>query len=177
MGTYRILPASYEHLGWLRLLYARFAAEMPVDYPEYTNEDLDNFVLVVAQKLRDDPNFGCFVAIIGRRCVGFVGGELLTRPLGTPHAFAQAHWLYVVPRHRGKGVARQLIAAGAMWIAAHNIEVLECFGHTGDDGWARRGFTPYLTKYYMPLPALAAKSGNGLDHGAHDDGHRGQPIE
>src|SRR5437762_13706212 len=115
--AYRIEPATMAHLPWLRLLFTRWTAEQPSEYPICDEEEYDNFVVAVSRHMNTNPQFAAFVAIIGRRVVGFLAGEIVERPIGKPHFIGRAHWMYVVPKHRGKGVGKMLIASGLAWLA------------------------------------------------------------
>lgn len=174
---YRIEPVSYEHLGWLRLLYSRLVLEHPIDYPVIDEREIDRFVLSCKHQLDHNPHAMGYIAFIGHRAVGFLAGELATRVIGRPHVVARPHWLYVVPKHRGKGVARLLIATGVNWLTqvqwldetgtqqtgVTHVELMELYGQ-GE--WERRGFTPFLVQYYVPLDRileLGAATGNGHD--------------
>src|SRR5206468_3654474 len=118
-------------------------------------EEYDNFVITLTRNLTANPDFYLSVAIIGRRVVGFLGGEISHRPIGKPHRVARAHWLYVVPKHRGKGVSRQLIAHGLAWMAERQLDVCELSELTATHGdWERRGFQPFLVNYYQPVTAI-----------------------
>lgn len=168
----RIEPATVMHLPWLRLLFVRWSAEFCVDYPTIDEEEYDNFVITISRNLTSNPDFYMLIAIVGRRVVGFLGGEIVHRPIGKPHRVGRAHWLYVIPKHRSKGVARQLIAAGLQWLATRDIDVVELseLSQKNAGDWERRGFEPFLTNYYLStaniFQNLSSQSvlSNGHDH-------------
>lgn len=155
-----VRPATVADLPWMRFLYAALAREqsaMQADpYPAFGGDaDLDAFTLGVYRSL-DLPAAGLFVAQDGEQIVGFLGGEIMERNVGMPRRYGHAHYLYVSPSHRGRGVARALIATGAAWATRQGVDTVECYGLAGDDGWLRRGFRPMMTRYYAPLADLAA---------------------
>jgi len=155
---YHILPAQFEHIPWLRLLYTRWMAESPYDYPIVNTEEVDNFVLAIAQHLNNNPLFCCLVAVVGKKIIGFFGGEITQRAIGKPHILGTAHWLYVVPKHRGKGVSRLLIASALQFALKHNIDTIEVTEQIEQAGnWERRGFKPFHIRYYLTIPEIAAR--------------------
>lgn len=157
--AYRIEPATVMHLPWLRMLFVRWTAEFCVEYPIIDEEEYDNFVVTISRNLTANPDFYMPVAIIGRRVVGFLGGEITHRPIGKPHRVGRAHWLYIVPKHRHKGVSKQLIAAGLQWLATKDVDTVELselsMANAGD--WERRGFAPFLTNYYLSTSGIFQK--------------------
>ena len=156
---YRIEPARYEHLPWLRMLYMRWMAEQPIAYPESDASDVDNFVLALADKIRtENSNFVLLVAIKGRRVVGFIGGDVQERLLGKPKRYGRALWIYVVPKHRQHGCAAQLMEAGGLWMRTQNVDVVEVDEMGNSTEWERRGLTPYMRKYWIPLEGGIALS-------------------
>jgi GNAT superfamily N-acetyltransferase len=169
--AYRIEPGTLIHVPWLRLFFMRWTAEVDPGYPAIDEEEYDNFVITVTRNLTMNPDFYLAVAIIGRRVIGFLGGEVSLRPIGKPHRFGRAHWLYVVPKHRGKGVAKQLIAHGLAWMAERGLDVCELSELAAMHGdWERRGFQPFLINYYQPVAAIFAglrPMPNGQDHQPH----------
>lgn len=155
-----IRRATVDDLPWMRMLYAALAAEqtaMQADpYPAFGGDaDLDAFTLGVYRSL-DLPAAGIFVAADGNRVVGFLGGEIMTREVGMPRQYGHAHYLYVLPEYRKKGVARALMEHGATWAAEQGVSTVELYGLAADDGWLRRGFRPMMMRYYMPLADFLA---------------------
>jgi GNAT superfamily N-acetyltransferase len=69
--------------------------------------------------------------------------------------FGAAHWLYVDPEARGRGVARALVRYAVAELAALGITHVELASLTGDDQWLARGWLPYLVHYVLPLSAVA----------------------
>jgi len=88
--------------------------------------------------------------------VGFLGGELSERALGAPRVFCAAHWLYVMPSHRGRGVARALVARGVADLEALGVSHVELAARAGDAQWMARGWVPYLVHHALPLDAVRA---------------------
>lgn len=156
---YKIEPARFEHLPWLRMLFMRWCIEQAFPYPEQEESDADNFVLAVAEKIRTaDPNFQVLVAIKGRRVVGFIGSDIYTRLFGKPKTFARGLWLYVVPKHRSHGCATQLMQVGIGWLRSKGVTHLEADEMGTSDEWERRGFHVYMKKYFIPLDEFEAIS-------------------
>jgi len=154
MPKYRIERVTFDHIPWVRLLYSRLVAEERASYPIIDEAELDQFVITLARMI-PQPQFWCSVAVIGRKVVGFLAGELYERPVGRPHKVCNPYWLYVTPKHRHKGVTRQLIAAGVEWLTAQQVEAVELSEAWGrQQQWERRGFHPYLVRYTVSVPEL-----------------------
>jgi RimJ/RimL family protein N-acetyltransferase len=125
--------------------------EYPVEYPAMDEEELDNFVVHVARQLNDNPHFAGWVAIRGRKVIGFTIVEICERAIGKPHRFAMGHWIYIVPKHRDKHISRELQLATVQWLMQNNIDKLEFFANEGDDQWVRRGNRPLGHRYVADL--------------------------
>jgi GNAT superfamily N-acetyltransferase len=157
-----IRPAVFADVPGLRRLYAALTAELAathaVAYPAYGADDLDSFTLLQARRLVEDPTWLIYVATDDAtgELVGFLGGEVSERALGEPRVFAAAHWLYLVPTHRGRGLARALTARGVEDLAALGVTHVEVGAVTGDTQWHARGWLPYLVHYALPLAAVRA---------------------
>lgn len=152
----RIAPLAPEHLGDVRRLYKLFLAEAPYAYPTFDEAELDNFVLTVVQHLQHPAStFHGWVAIVGKKVVGFLAGDIGQRAIGRPLRYGNAMWLFVHPAHRRRGIGRQLIAPAVTWLTEEGIEAVELFARHDDPQWAARGFTPYLTRYVAPLTTVA----------------------
>ncbi len=157
-----IRPAAYADVPGLRRLFAALTAELAgtyaVPYPAYGSDDLDSFTLLMARRLVEDPTWLTYVATDDAtgELVGFLGGEVSERALGDPRVFAAAHWLYLVPTHRGRGLARALAARGVADLEALGVTHVEVAAVTGDTQWQARGWLPYLVHYALPLAAVRA---------------------
>ena len=148
----RIEPLQLHHLGDVRRLYRMLIEENPMTYPAFDAQELDNFVLAVVQNLTQRPHaFRGWVAIVGRKVVGFLAGDLGERAVGRPLRYGNAMWMYVHPLHRSKGLGYQLIQAGVAWFTDEGITHVELFARHGDTQWEERGWTPYLTRYVAPI--------------------------
>jgi len=150
--TYKIVQADFSHIPWLRMLFLRWSVEFPCDYPTMDDEEYDNFVLAVSRHMQSNPDFGCWVAMKGRRVVGFVAAEISSRMIGKPRVVCTIHWLYVVPKHRNFGVTTALLGRGIEWLKSRNITTVE-FGETvSQQGeWARRGFKLFNLRYFATV--------------------------
>jgi GNAT superfamily N-acetyltransferase len=107
------------------------------------------------RRLDSDPT--CLVWLADDRApVGFLAGEVWTRPVGQPTAVLYAEWMYVVPecRHQGIGLAliRHLVAA----CRTRGLTHVECQTVAGDRQWQRRGWTETQRRYMRSVEALAA---------------------
>jgi GNAT superfamily N-acetyltransferase len=157
-----IRPAVFADVPGLRRLYAALVAELAathaVSYPAYGADDLDSFTLLQARRLVEDPTWLTYVATDDATgdVVGFLGGEVSERALGEPRVFAAAHWLYLAPTHRGRGLARALALRGVEDLAALGVTHVEVAAVTGDRQWHARGWLPYLVHYALPLAAVRA---------------------
>lgn len=149
-----ITPITVDHLPYLRLLYQGFLVEQAPSYPTFSDADLDQFVLTISRQLQYNPEFGGWVAIRGKKVVGFLAGNIEHRPIGQPSDYALVWWLYVTPRHRHTGVGLRLIDAGVDWLHDRGITMVEVSAVAGDDQWGQRGWTPVTTTYVMSVDAV-----------------------
>jgi len=157
-----VRPAVFADVPGLRRLYAALQAELatayPVPYPGHASEDLDSFTLLAARRLEQDPTLLFYVAVDDDtgELVGFLGGEISERAIGEPRVFGAAHWLYIVPDARGRGLARALAARGVADLEALGVTHVEIGAIAGDTQWATRGWLPYLVHHVLPLEAVRA---------------------
>jgi GNAT superfamily N-acetyltransferase len=107
------------------------------------------------RRLDTDPT--CHVWLAADRDLrGFLAGEVWSRPVGEPTPVFFAEWLYVVPEHRGTGLARALWREGLVpYCLAHDIGVVEGRAVPGDAQWEARGWTVGGQVIYRPVVALA----------------------
>jgi GNAT superfamily N-acetyltransferase len=159
--TATVRRATVPDLAHLRAFFCALQEEQqathPVTYPQVSPDDPDAFVLSMFRAL-ERPSVMIAVAEADGEPVGFLAGEVLEREIGLPRKFGHAHYLYVVPSRRKSGVAAALIAYAVGWGQGQGATFAECYGLAGDDAWARRGFKPLLTRYYLPLETVAAQS-------------------
>jgi len=157
-----VRPAVFADVPGLRRLYAALQAELaaayPVPYPGHASEDLDSFTLLAARRLEQDPTLLFYVAVDDDtgELLGFLGGEISERAIGEPRVFGAAHWLYIVPDARGRGLARALAARGVADLEALGVTHVEIGAIAGDSQWATRGWLPYLVHHVLPLAAVRA---------------------
>ena len=111
----RVLRADIQHLPWLRRLYKELIIEGDQQYPHIDELEVDNLTLLAAQYMKA-PEIGVFVAQVGKRIVAFTVVEVVHRIVGKPHDFGLIHWFYVTPKHRHRGVAKQLMINVAEWL-------------------------------------------------------------
>lgn len=147
----KIEPMRLDHLPYLRLLYQMMVTEHPVEYPIMDDEELDAFVVMVARQLNTNELFAGWVAIRGKKVIGFQAVEIMHRAIGKPHRFGMGHWIYIVPKHRGKGVSRELELHATQWLIGNDIEHLEFFALEGDDQWVKRGNKPMGHRYVADM--------------------------
>jgi GNAT superfamily N-acetyltransferase len=158
-----IRPAVFADVPGLRRLYAGLVAELeatrgPIAYPTPVPADLDSFTLLAARRLEQDPTLLFYVADDDAtgELVGFLGGEISERVLGEPRIFGAAHWLYIVPTHRGRGLARALVTRGVADLEALGITHVELAALANDPQWMARGWVPFLVHHALPLAAVLA---------------------
>ena len=157
-----IRPAVFADVPGLRRLYAALVAELEathaVKYPAYGPEDLDRFTLWAARHLEQDPTVLIYVVVDddSGELVGFLGGEISERMMGDPRVFGSAHWLYIAPTHRGRGLARALVELGVADLDALGVSHVELATIAGDTQWATRGWVPFLVHHTLPLEAVRA---------------------
>lgn len=158
-----IRPARFADVPGLRRLFAALVADIeatrgPIVYPVHGPSDLDSFTLIAARRLEQDPTCLVYVAEDDDtgELVGYLGGEISERALGEPRVFCAAHWLYIVPTHRGRGLARALVARGCADLDALGVTHVELAALAGDTQWTARGWLPYLVHHALPLAAVRA---------------------
>jgi GNAT superfamily N-acetyltransferase len=157
-----IRPAVFADVPGLRRLYAALVAELeatrPLPYPTYGAAELDSFTLVTAQRVGQEPSLLMYVATDDEagELVGFLGGEVSERLIGEPRYFGEAHWLYVTPPFRGRGLARALVERACADLEALGITHVELAAVAGDPQWMARGWVPYLVHHVLPLAAVRA---------------------
>jgi GNAT superfamily N-acetyltransferase len=157
-----IRPAVFADVPGLRRLFAALTAEMmaahPAPYPAYGPDDLDSFTLLTARRIEQDPTLLFYVAIDDTtgELVGYLGGEISERAIGEPRVFGNAHWLYIAPPYRGRGLARALVERGCADLDALGVTHVELAALTGDTQWMARGWIPYVVHHALPLAAVRA---------------------
>jgi ribosomal protein S18 acetylase RimI-like enzyme len=156
-----IRRATFADIPAMRVAFARLLAETDAGGPGYPVHDvraLDKFTLMCAQRLETDAALLAYVALDDATgaLLGMLIGEIAERVIGTPSIFGAAHWLYVDPAARGRGVARALVRAGVADCRAAGVPTVELAARAGDEQWAARGWMPFLVHYAMPLDAVGA---------------------
>ena len=152
--AYRIRPATLIDLPWIRRLQEQHIAEMDVPYPRFESQDLDEFVRGVALLLPHQERFTLFVAEIGRAIVGMMGVTIDERGVGTPTRYAVWDLLYVVPRHRQRGVAALLMQAAQEWTSARATHIELSALDDMLEYWVVRGFRPLVTRLWVATSDL-----------------------
>jgi len=157
-----IRRAVFADVPALRRLYAALLADLAATeaptYPAYGPADLDSFTLWAARHVEQDPTVLLYVAVDddSGELVGFLGGEISERMMGEPRVFGSAHWLYIAPTHRGRGLARELVALGVSDLEALGVSHVELATIAGDTQWQARGWVPFLVHHALPLEAVRA---------------------
>jgi len=154
--------AIFADVPAIRIAFGHLVAELEahrlVPYPEHDAQTLDDFTVHIAGRVQVDPRLLLYVALEdeSRALLGFLGGEVSERVLGYPTRFGAAHWLYVAPGARGRGVARALERTACVDLATMGITHVELASLTGDEQWLKRGWYPYLIHFVLPLEAVVA---------------------
>lgn len=144
-----VVPARYEHLPALRLLFGRMVAERAeARYPVIDEEELERFVLMMADRIDDQHQHACcLVAEAEGRLLGFASAQLAARQVGKPRTFCFYEWIAVVPGLRKSGIGRGLIEAVVVWAEARGQTTIEGNATaTTAPEWLRRGFHDPLTR-------------------------------
>jgi len=154
--------ALFADVPAIRVAFGHLVTELEahriVPYPTHDAQTLDDFTVHIAGRVPHDPRLLLYVAVEEDVPVllGFLGGEISERVLGFPTQFGAAHWLYVEPAARGRGVARALVRLACEDLAAVGVTHVELASLTGDEQWLKRGWAPYLVHYVLPLEAVVA---------------------
>lgn len=156
-----IRRAAYDDIPALRAAFGRMLKETDAGGPGYPVHDaraLDTFTVVCAERLERDPTLLAYVATNDATGAleGFLAGTISDRLIGAPTRFAAAHWLYVEPAARGRGIARALVRLAIPDVIASGVTVVELAARAGDTQWERRGWYPFLTHYVLPVEAVLA---------------------
>jgi GNAT superfamily N-acetyltransferase len=157
-----IRPAVFADVPGLRRLFTALTAELeatrPQPYPTHGADDLDSFTLLTARRIEQDPTLLFYVATDDAtgELVGYLGGEVSERAIGEPRVFGAAHWLYIAPPSRGRGLARALVARACVDLEALGVTHVELAAGAGDLQWMARGWVPYLVHHALPLAAVRA---------------------
>jgi GNAT superfamily N-acetyltransferase len=112
--TYRILPASEQHLQFLPVIELA-AASLLVGYAP---ESVLNETTSVRHFRRAAAGGRLWVAVTDHLPVGFVHVELL--PSGAPHL----EEIDVHPRHGRQGIGRRLVATACDWVARQGYSAI-----------------------------------------------------
>jgi len=159
--AYQIREATVTDLPWLRRLYAAHVAELAITYPRYDEEELDALVCTLYALMcnRLGHEGAVIIVTVGHSVVGMVLVEIVQRPVGKPRQFGSADMLYVVPRHRGKGLGTLLLDAAFTWFSKHGISTGEITAMPAlGPFWEARGFRPQVTRYYTTSDTFTARA-------------------
>ena len=144
-----VVPARYDHLPAVTLLFRRLAAERAeARYPMLDDEEFENFLKVMAARIDEDHATACcLVAVHEGKLLGFASAQLAGRPIGKPHTFAFYEWIGVTDGARRLGIGRDLILAVVDWAEARGVSTIEgnATSATAPD-WVRRGFHDTITR-------------------------------
>lgn len=155
--TPRIRPATLADLTILRLFWEALCREQG---GPLTADDRQRWTTDTAMRLErqmgGDTSVYTTLAVdpAHDNPLGFLAGWIEERRIGAPHHYWMADHLYVVPEARGLGVGTALILAGMTHARQVGCTVLECIAVAGDTQWARRGWTPTLTRYQTEIPSM-----------------------
>jgi GNAT superfamily N-acetyltransferase len=96
-----------------------------------------------------------FVCLEEDSVIGYIGGHLTRRY----DCDGELQYLYVVPEHRRKGIARELLALLASWFAEEKASRI-CVDVEPDNATARAFYARHgavdLSEYWMVWPDVAA---------------------
>lgn len=153
---YRLKIVTLEDLPWLRLLNTKWHAEQPSPRITMDEEEFDRYILYIARQL-NDPNFLCVLAFIGHRAIGYLTSIIIERAYGKPQLLVRGLEWYVIPKHRGRGVARLLLGRLAHWAREHNLTHLEFNAAPGASIWSKYDFTLNTVDYATTFDELSTK--------------------
>jgi GNAT superfamily N-acetyltransferase len=136
--------------------------EQPIPYPQVLPDDRTRWTMDMATRLErqmsGDPTSIVLVATDATllRYLGFLSARQETRLVGHPRTYWIVDYLYTVPilRGRWRGIGPALMSAALTQAEPAGLEIVELVSLAHDTQWARRGWTPTLTRYMMPAQII-----------------------
>src|SRR5215475_4740542 len=140
----------------LRALITEHERRYPDAYPRLEPyRAAEHYALEWERRLETHPTCGVWLAT-DRDTRGFLAGEVWSRSVGEPPTAFFMEWLYVVPEHRGTGIARALYRDGLLpYCRRYGIDVLEGRIEPGDMQWSRRGWAVVTHTIMRGIDAVA----------------------
>ena len=140
-----VVPARYDHLPTVQLLFARLVAERGEAYPVIDDEELRKFLLMMSDRIdRGHDRDCCLVAELDGKLHGFTSLMIADRLIGKPNRFAFMEWIGVVPGSRRLGVGRLLVEAAVAWAEERGATVIE--GNVSPSGGWAAGAVDYARR-------------------------------
>jgi GNAT superfamily N-acetyltransferase len=162
MPRLTIRQAVPEELPWIRKLFSDFVASQYAThrqaYPAFNDDELDAFTIQCLRQMQHHPFFRVYLAWHGKKAVGLLGGELMTRLVGLPRAYLAVHWLWVDPSYRHVGVTRRLQEPAFQWAEANGVTTVEWRALGSDHQWSARGYATIARMYAAPIADVRAQA-------------------
>jgi hypothetical protein len=92
-----VRPACATDLSAIGTLYTAMLAEHPEPYPALGARGIEEFCFTVASDLFWNAPALHLIATLADIPVGYIGGRVATRDIGTPKTFILGTWLFVQP--------------------------------------------------------------------------------
>lgn len=126
----KISPVLSTHITEIWRLYERWVRSAENRYPDVSEENGDVIMSHLFQYM-EGRTFAGLRAMIGKKTVGIVLGDIRARPFGRPQRFLYLTCLFVDPSARGQGIGKALWEEYTASIKRVGIFNFEC--HASDE--------------------------------------------
>lgn len=177
--------ATIDDLPDIRMLWQALGEEESRTYPRdfWARPSIDAFTRQVALALtQPDPVAAVLLALEDGTPVGMLVLEVMERTLGNPPRYVFVHWLYILPRYRGKGIGNDLIEMAAEFALAQGLTTAEVTYSPGGPTWDHLGFQPFEIRAHSPLTQVLIgveqrRAGKGQVAHPPGNGYDREPVE
>ncbi len=145
----RPLEKEFEDLADLIYRFYRFNEEFDPSYN--LGENAKELSKQIAQNYISDEKTILLVADYNGKIIGYIKGNIVEKPLLAIKKMGMMSELYVIPSHRGMGVATKLIEGAAEELKRKGIEYMTVefptMNYIADNFYKTLGFRPFLSVY------------------------------
>ena len=103
----KTLPVQPTDVTEVWRLYEKWIRSSGAAYPDLS-EDKGDVIMSHLFQYMQARTFAGMRAVIGKKTVGIILGNLSARPIGRPSRFVYLTCLFVDPAHRGQGIGKSL---------------------------------------------------------------------